>query len=66
MHENLPLYHILNHKEAVHIFKISSIRSTLTIRLLISYIYIYMEHLFLMFLYHTQRSTTVGRTPPDE
>jgi len=29
-------------------------------------IYIYMEHLFLMFLDHTQRRTTVGRTPLDE
>jgi len=28
--------------------------------------YIYMEHLFLMFLEHTQRRTTVGRTPLDE
>ena len=28
--------------------------------------YIYMEHLFLMFLDHTQRRTTVGRTPLDE
>ena len=34
---------------------------TLTLRLLMSYIY--MEHLFLMFLDHTQRCTTVGRTP---
>ena len=25
-----------------------------------------MEHLFLMFLYHTRRRTTVGRTPLDE
>jgi hypothetical protein len=25
-----------------------------------------MEHLFLMFLDHTQRRTTVGRTPLDE
>jgi hypothetical protein len=25
-----------------------------------------MEHLFLMFLDHTQRHSTVGRTPPDE
>ena len=31
-----------------------------------SYIYIYMEHQFLMFLDHTQRRTTVGRTPLDE
>jgi len=38
----------------------------LTLRLLVSYIYIYMEHLFLMFLDHTQRRSTVGRTPLDE
>ena len=31
-----------------------------------SYIYIYMEHPFLMFLDHTQRRSTVGRTPLDE
>ena len=36
----------------------------LTLRLLMSYIY--MEHQFLMFLDHTQRRTTVGRTPLDE
>ena len=30
------------------------------------YIYIYMEHLFLMFLDHTQRRSTVGRTPLEE
>ena len=29
-------------------------------------IYIYMERIFLMFLDHTQRHTTVGRTPLDE
>ena len=39
---------------------------SLTLRLLMSYIYIYMEHLFLMFLDHTQRRSTVGRTPLDE
>jgi len=38
------------------------IESSLTFRLLMSYIYIYMEHPFLMFLDHTQRRTTVGRT----
>ena len=38
----------------------------LTLRRLMSYIYIYMEHQFLMFLDHTQRRTTVGRTPLDE
>jgi hypothetical protein len=38
---------------------------SLTLRLLMSYI-LYVEHLFLMFLDHTQRRTTVGRTPLDE
>ena len=36
----------------------------LTLRRLMSYIY--MEHPFLMFLNHTQRRSTVGRTPLDE
>jgi hypothetical protein len=46
---------------------VSRIRvKSLPIRLLMSYIYIYMEHLFLMFLDHTQRRSTVGRTPLDE
>ena len=45
---------------------------SLTLRLLMSYIYIYiyiyiyMERLFLMFLDHTQRRSTVGRTPLDD
>ena len=39
-------------------------RHNLTLRLLMSFIY--MEHIFLMFLDHTQRRTTVGRTPLDE
>ena len=38
----------------------------LTPRRLMSYIYIYMEHTFLMFLDHTQRHSTVSRTPLDE
>ena len=38
----------------------------LTLRRLMSYIYIYMEHPFLIFLDHTQRRSTVGRTPLDE
>ena len=38
--------------------------SALTLRRLMSYIY--MEHPFLMFLDHTQRRSTVGRTPLDE
>ena len=48
-----------------HFLHASRIRvKSLTIRLLMSYIY--MEHLFLMFLDHTQRRTTVGRSPLDE
>ena len=46
-------------------YKVPSITG-LTLRLLMLYIYIYMEHLFLMFLDHTQRRSTVGRTPLDE
>ena len=38
--------------------------TALTLRRLMSYIY--MEHPFLMFLDHTQRRSTVGRTPLDE
>ena len=54
---------------AHHFLHVSTIRvKSLTIRLLMSYIYIYiyMERLFLMFLDHTQRRSTVGRTPLDE
>jgi len=50
---------------AHHFLHVSRIRvKLLTLRLLMSYIY--MEHLFLTFLDHTQRRTTVGRTPLDE
>ena len=46
------------------------VTTSLTLRLLMSYIYIYiyiyMEHQFFMFLDHTQRRTTVGRTTLDE
>ena len=50
---------------AHHFLHVSRLRvKSLTFRLLMSYIY--MEHLFLMFLDHTQRRTTVGRTPLDE
>ena len=50
---------------AHHILHVSRIRvKSLTLRLLMSYIY--MERLFLMYLDHTQRRTTVGRTPLDE
>jgi len=50
---------------ANHFLHVSRIRvKSLTLRLLMSYIY--MEHPFLMFLDHTQRSSTVGRTHLDE
>jgi hypothetical protein len=50
---------------AHHFLQVSRIRvKSLTLRLLMSYIYL--EHLFLMFLDHTQRRSTVGRTPLDE
>ena len=49
-----------------HFLHVSRIRvKSLTLRLLMSYIYIYMERLFWMFLDHTRR-TTFGRTPLDE
>ena len=50
---------------AHHFLHVSRIRvKSLTLRLLLSYIY--MEHPFLMSLDHTQRRSTVGRTPVDE
>jgi len=50
---------------AHHFLLVSKIRvKSLTLRLLMSYIY--MERLFLVFLDHTQRRSTVGRTPLDE
>jgi len=52
---------------AHHFLHISRIRvKSLTFRRLMSYIYVCMEHPFLMFLDHTQRRSTVGRTPLDE
>jgi len=62
-----PICHLLAILGVHHSLHVSRINvKSLTIRLLMSYIYIYMEHLFLMFLDHTQRHTTVGRTPLDE
>jgi len=50
---------------AHHFLHVSRIRvKSLPLRLLMSYIY--MKHQFLMFLDHTQRRSTVGRTPLDE
>ena len=52
---------------AHHFLHVSRIRvKSLTLMPLMSYIYIYMEHPFLMFLDHTLRRTTAGRTPLDE
>jgi len=60
-----PICHLLALLGAHHFLHVSRIRvKSLILRLLMSYIY--MEHLFLMFLDHTQRRTTVGRTPLDE
>ena len=56
---------------AHHFLHVSRIMvKSINLRLLMSYIYIYiyiyMERIFLMFLDHTQRRSTVGRTPLDE
>ena len=66
-----PICYLLALLGAHHFLHVSRIRvKSLTLRLLMSYIcvyiYIYMEHLFLMFLDHSRRRTTVGRTPLDE
>ena len=70
-----PTCYLLALLGAYHFLHVSRIRvKSLTLRLLMSYIYIYthththtyMEHLFLLFLDHTQRRSTVGRTPLDE
>ena len=60
-----PICYLLALLGAHHFLHVSIIRvKLLTFRLLMSYIY--MEHPFLMFLDHTQRRSTVGRTPLDE
>ena len=62
-----PICYLLALLGAHHFLHVSRIRvKLLTFRRLMSYIYIYMEHIFLMFLDHTQRRSTVGRTPLDE
>jgi len=62
-----PICHLLALLGTHHFLHVSRIRvKLLTFRLLMPYIYIYMEHQFLMFLDHTQRRSTVGRTPLDE
>jgi len=60
-----PICYLLALLGAHHFLYVSRIRvKLLTFRLLMSHIY--MEHPFLMFLDHTQRHSTVGRTPLDE
>jgi len=60
-----PICHLLALLGVHHFPHVSRIRvKSLTLRVLMSCIY--MEHLFLIFLDHTQRRTTVGRTPLDE
>ena len=62
-----PICYLLALLGAHHFLHVSRIRvKLLTFRRLMSYIYIYMEHPFLMFLDHTQRRSTFGRTPLDE
>jgi len=60
-----PICYLLALLGAHHFLHVSRIRvKSLTLRLQMSYIY--MEHPFLMFLDHTQRRSTVGRTHLDE
>ena len=60
-----PICYLLALLGAHHFLHVTRIRvKLLTFRRLMSYIY--MEHPFLMFLDHTQRRSTVGRTPLDE
>jgi len=59
-----PICYLLALLGAHHFLHVSRIRvKSLTFRRLC---HIYMEHPFLMFLDHTQRRSTVGRTPLDE
>ena len=59
-----PICYLLALLGAYHFLHVSRIRvKLLNFRRLMSYIY--MEHPFLMFLDHTQRRSTVGRTPLD-
>ena len=64
-----PICYLLVLLGAHHFLHVSRIGvKSLTFRRLMSYIYIYiyMEHPFLIFLDHTQGRSTVGRTPLDE
>ena len=60
-----PICYLLALLGAHHFLHVSRIRvKLLTFRLLMSYVY--MKHPFLIFLDHTQRRGTVGRTPLEE
>ena len=61
-----PICYLLALLGAHYFLHVSRIRVKLLTFTLLMYIYIYMEHPFLMFLDHTQRRSTVGRTPLDE
>jgi hypothetical protein len=62
-----PICYLLAILGAHHFLHVCRIRvKSLTLRLLMSYIYIYSEHQFLMILDYTQRRTTVGKTPLDD
>jgi hypothetical protein len=62
-----PICYLLALLGAHHFLHVSGIRvKLLTFKRLMSNIYMYMEHPFLMFLDHTERRSTVGRTPLDE
>ena len=61
----LPMLHVARMKKHSRLMSIIIDQyRLLTLRRLMSYIY--MEHPFLMFLDHTQRRSTFGRTPLDE
>jgi len=63
--ELIPICYLLALLGAHHFLHVSRIRvKLLTFRRLMSHIY--MEHPLLMFLDHTQRCSTVGRTPLEE
>ena len=62
----IPLIAILQHTAPSAAVTLDTALFTLRRRMSYIYIYIYMKHPFLMFLDHTQRRTTVGRTLLDE
>ena len=61
LYEDCLAFNLTSYDVVLNTANLQFMLVSLTLRLLMSYIY--MEHLFLMFLDHTQRRTTVGRTP---